>query len=111
VQPSSFESEFDQELQSIEQSLLDLKARYAQVQRDQRQRQQLQERLGQIQQDSLQNQLKTELRQIQNQIEDLDVALESRLLSWKNLINPFWQTVRFGGLGLVVGWILRGWVG
>lgn len=51
-----------------------------------------------------------ELAQMQDRIEALKVTLESHLLSWREQQEPFWQIVRFVGLGLVLGWVLRGWV-
>ncbi|MGB7088023.1 MAG: hypothetical protein WBD47_20870 [Phormidesmis sp.] len=51
-----------------------------------------------------------ELAQMQERIEALKVTLESQLLSWREVQEPFWQIVRFVGLGLVVGWFLRGWL-
>ncbi|MGC1309385.1 MAG: hypothetical protein WA885_19360 [Phormidesmis sp.] len=52
-----------------------------------------------------------ELAQMQDRIEALKVTLESQLVSWREMSEPFWQIVRFGGLGLVIGWFLRGWLG
>jgi len=52
-----------------------------------------------------------ELAQMQDRIEALKVTLESHLLSWREIQEPFWQIVRFGGLGLVVGWFLNEWIG
>ncbi|MEL6161298.1 MAG: hypothetical protein AAFQ40_09495 [Cyanobacteria bacterium J06623_5] len=52
-----------------------------------------------------------ELAQLQDRLEALKVTLESQLLSWREMQEPFWQIVRFVGLGLVVGWFLRGWLG
>lgn len=51
-----------------------------------------------------------ELAEMQNRIEALKVTLESHLLSWREVQEPFWQIVRFGGLGLVMGWFLRAWI-
>lgn len=51
-----------------------------------------------------------ELAQLQDRIEALKVTLESHLLSWREVQEPFWQMVRFGGLGLVVGWFLHAWI-
>lgn len=48
-----------------------------------------------------------ELAQMQDRIEALKVTLESHLLSWREIQEPFWQIVRFGGLGLVIGWFLH----
>lgn len=52
-----------------------------------------------------------ELAQMQDRIEALKVTLESRLLSWREVQEPFWQIVRFVGLGLVAGWFLHDWLG
>ena len=52
-----------------------------------------------------------ELKRLQKQVETLEETLESQLLTWNNLKEPFWQVLRFVGLGLVMGWFLRGWVG
>ncbi len=52
-----------------------------------------------------------ELAQMQDRIEALKVTLESQLLSWREIQEPFWQIVRFGGLGLVAGWFLHVWLG
>ena len=51
-----------------------------------------------------------ELAQMQDRIEALRLTLESHLLSWRERQEPFWQIVRFVGLGLILGWILRGWI-
>ncbi|NEP20829.1 DUF2203 domain-containing protein [Moorena sp. SIO3I6] len=120
-------AEFEEELGQIERSLNTLKKRYTQVERDQRQQAQLQERREQVRKDlrkTKSNQtnsnktkttntktnrqaLKAELRQIQEQLEVLELNLESQLFSCHSLREPFWHGVRFGGLGLVIGWILR----
>jgi len=52
-----------------------------------------------------------ELAQMQDRVEALKVTLESHLLSWKDMQEPFWQIFRFVGIGLVLGWFLRGWLG
>ncbi|MEM1238651.1 MAG: hypothetical protein AAGI45_02310 [Cyanobacteria bacterium P01_H01_bin.26] len=52
-----------------------------------------------------------ELKRLQKQVETLEETLESQLLTWNNLKEPFWQVLRFVGLGLVMGWFLRGWFG
>lgn len=102
--------DMNQSLLEVEQSLNALKARYTQVQRDQQRQAELQQRLKQVKR-QLHNQklppLKAELKQIKEQLETLEVNLESQLFSWRSLKEPFWQAVRFGGLGIVVGWILK----
>jgi seryl-tRNA synthetase len=100
---------FEQELEEVEQSLHALKDRYTQVQQDQQLETQFQERQKQIKhqlQRSSSPELKNELKNIQNRLDELEVNLESRLFSWGSLKEPFWQIVRFGGLGVVLGWFL-----
>lgn len=102
--------EFEQSLLDVEQSLVALKQRYTQVQQDLRRQADLQQRAIQVGQELRKNQLpqlKVELRQIKEQLEAIEINLESQLFSWGSLKEPFWQAVRFGGLGVVVGWILK----
>ena len=102
--------EFEQSLEDVEQSLVALKQRYTQVQQDLRRQADLQQRAIQVGQELRKNQLpqlKVELRQIKEQLEAIEINLESQLFSWGSLKEPFWQAVRFGGLGVVVGWILK----
>lgn len=33
-----------------------------------------------------------------------ELELINRIMSWQHLQEPFWQAVRFGGLGILVGW-------
>ncbi|MBE9069623.1 hypothetical protein IQ260_23540 [Leptolyngbya cf. ectocarpi LEGE 11479] len=54
---------------------------------------------------------RAELKRLRSQIETLEETLENQLLTWNNLKEPFWQVLRFVGLGLVLGWFLRGWFG
>ena len=98
------EDEFERSLFHVERSLVALKERYVQVQQDRQQQAELQQRLKQVKQSP---QMKAELKQIQEQLEALEINLESQLFSWGSLKEPFWQAFRFGGLGIVVGWILK----
>lgn len=95
----SEENNFEQSLENVERSLVALKDRYAQVQRDQQRKAVLE-----TQKESAQ--LKTELREIEQQLEELELNLESRLFSWSGLKEGFWLAVRFGGLGIAIGWSL-----
>lgn len=116
-QPDTDSDEFEQALSEVERSLLELKARYAQLQRDLPRHGELQESLQQAKHNA---ELQLELRQIKAELKELEVALESRLLSDSSLLalfwqawrqgllgEVFWQVVRFGGLGVVLGWILK----
>ncbi len=101
------EPTFEQALQSVETSLANLKARYAQVQADEQQRHDLQQRQSNLMAHSSKSApLELELQEIAHQIEQLEINLESRLFSWSGLKEVFWQAVRFGGLGVAIGWSL-----
>ncbi len=106
---NSGEQTFEQAIAELEQSLQAVKERYHQIQQDQQQQTHLQQRVKQLSQELKQQstaRLKADLIQIQEELDLLEVNLESRLLSWKSFGAPFWQIVRFGGLGLLLGWLL-----
>ena len=104
-QSQSPDLEFEQSLQEVERSLQALKNRHLQIQRDQRLQADLQGQRSQLDQGKS-PELQVELRKIEQQLEELEVSLESRLFSWAGFKEVFWQAVRFGGLGVVVGWSL-----
>ena len=93
------------DIRSIETELAALKARYAQVQADEA----LQITL-QVQHSELSNarpatpDTQAELKALTTQLDELEMRLESRLLSWLGIRQYFWQIVRFGGAGLLLGW-------
>ncbi len=97
--------EFEQSLQEVERSLQALKDRHLQIQRDQTLQAELQARRSQWDQGKS-PELQVELRKIEQQLEELEVSLESQLFSWAGFKEVFWQAVRFCGLGIVVGWSL-----
>jgi predicted RNase H-like nuclease (RuvC/YqgF family) len=106
------EADFVKELEDVERSLVSLRERYNQIQRDQKQQAQWQQRRQELQQNKHQTpQIKAELQHIKQQLAALEVNLESQLFSWRSLKKPFWQIVRFGGLGVIIGWILKSFVG
>lgn len=106
------QSEFEQELEELESGLHLLKQRYAQVQRDQQQKAQWQQEIKNIKQNKNQTpEIKAELKNLEQQLEALEINLESQLFSWKSLKRPFWQAVRFGGLGVLIGWLLKSSIG
>ncbi|MFQ3679367.1 MAG: hypothetical protein SNJ60_02500 [Pseudanabaenaceae cyanobacterium] len=71
-------------------------------------RTQLQAAADQLQPYRDRREAQTQLQEIQNQLEALEVEMESRLFSWQSFRQPFWVVVRFGGLGFLLGWWLRG---
>jgi len=125
--PNVREIEFEQTLSTIERSLLALKERYGVVQTAEIEQENLTKHRQEIEAQWQENQLpelEQELQQIDEQLQELSVTLESHLLSepalqdlfWKGLRQGilgevFWQIVRFGGVGLVLGWLLKSWVG
>jgi uncharacterized protein involved in exopolysaccharide biosynthesis len=105
-------SDFEQELEEIEAELRFLKDRYTQVRNDEQQKAQWQQELKNLKQNRKQTpEIKDELNRLQKQLETLEINLESHLFSWTSLKRPFWQAVRFGGLGVIIGWLLKSWVG
>ncbi len=94
----------------VEQALTALKQRYAQIESDRQRKVELKHRLEEIR-PQLANKklpaLQAELKEIKTQLETIEVNLESQLFTIDVFKEPFWQAVRFGGLGIVVGWILK----
>ena len=106
------EPEFAQELEEVERSLIELKERYMQVESDREQKALLQQRRQDLQQNKHPTpEIKAELKHIQHQLEVLELNLESQLLTWRSFKKPFWQVVRFGGMGVIIGWILKSCAG
>jgi len=55
--------------------------------------------------------LKAEIATIQTQLEDVDTAIAAQLITWSSFKEPFWQIVRFSGLGFLLGVLVKGCVG
>ncbi len=106
--------EFEQALAEVEGILTNLKERYVQIQRDKQRQIQLKNRIEdvipQLRQTRSQE-LKEELKQIKAELETIELNLESRLFGWGSLKEPFWQAVRFGGIGVIIGWVLKSLAG
>jgi ABC-type phosphate transport system auxiliary subunit len=92
------EQTFETSLAQLEASLQGLKDRYIQVQTDQATQAHLRQQLATLQ---------AEVTAVQEQLAALEVRLESQLFNWKSQQTVFWQIVRFLGLGLVLGYLLR----
>jgi hypothetical protein len=110
-------SSFTEMLQNLETNVAKLKARYAQVQQDQTRQIELQARQAVLKtadwsSDSLANapadrqtdDRQTELENLETELRALELRLESELFSWDSWKQYFWQTVRFVGLGMAIGW-------
>jgi len=108
------ECEFVVALETVERSLAAVKERYTQIQVDRQRQAELGHRREDTRESVRQNptaQLKQELREIEQELESIELNLESSLFSWASIKQPFWQAVRFGGLGILVGWILKSYAG
>lgn len=106
VNPLTEETELDLEIAQLEQALAALKHRHTDVQLAERERVVLHRQRNELKSNQNRPGVRQELQEIQHRLEELDLLLESRLL---NLWEPFWQAVRFGGLGLAIGWFLCMW--
>ncbi len=100
AEPSA-EQNFGQMLQTLDGNVTKLKERYAQVQTDQARQTALQTRKAAI---ANQPEFAAELAKIETELNEIDVRLESQLIPSGFLKDYFWQTVRFVGLGMAIGW-------
>ena len=93
-------------LTEVGESLEELRTRYLQVRQDWQRHSELVKYKQELEQKKSSNferePIKTELRDIENQISELEINLESVLLP-----DLFWQAIRFGGLGIAIGWVLK----
>ncbi len=53
------------------------------------------------------DELLKQLQEISDRLEQIEGEMESRLISWSSFREPFWQIVRFVGIGIIIGVILR----
>ena len=100
------ENELAQILIEVEESLVQLQSRHTQVKQDLEKRSHLLARQQELKQQdsSLPKPLKTELRSLKQDLDELELNLESVLLP-----DIFWQVVRFVFLGIAIGWFLHIW--
>ena len=106
------------QIQQLEQDLQEIKQRLELVRQAQIdrtvfdiQQDKLKADLGKTQNSQDQADLKAQIAQIQTQIEIAEVEIESRLVSWQSFREPFWQIVRFGGLGILLGVLIKSCAG
>ncbi len=106
LQPASLAhlnpEEFQAELVDLEASVQKLRQYFDEVCRIRHQQKRLGEKLANPALPA------AELQDIHRQLETLEADLMSATLPWQTLVEPFWQGIRFGGLGLVIGWVLKG---
>jgi chromosome segregation ATPase len=114
VETPSNDSDIEAAILGIERSLSTLKQRYNQVQQDQRRQAELKNRVEEILPEFRRNrtqQMREELKHLEAELETIELNLESHLFTWSSLKEPFWQAVRFGGVGVVLGWLLNAMAG
>lgn len=102
--PSTSEDDwhqFDADLSQLETSVQVLRQRFEQIRQWQAEQHDLEQRL------QLPGLSPAEITQLQQRLDDLEMQLESSVFDWRSLREPFWQAVRFGGIGIILGWILR----
>ena len=104
------DSSVEKILTDVGQSLVELEERYEQVKQDWQRYTELQHQQEELEAKKVHNfekePIKTELKHLIQELEELEINLESVLLP-----DLFWQAVRFGGLGIVIGWLLKSWAG
>lgn len=108
--PASPGDELAQALTELEKNVAALRDRYTAVEQAQAEKQALRVRINRAQSELRQHrtkQVQEELKALQNRMEEVELTLESQLFSWSSLKEPFWQAVRFGGMGVVIGWVLK----
>jgi hypothetical protein len=120
-------SEIEKTLGELEESLFTLREAYIQSRQDEQQQAELRQQRRELRKkgkkekqeaggdnkgkDSKKDPIKAELRLLERQIDDLDHKIASRFVDITIFQDQFWQIVRFAGLGLVIGWILKTIVG
>ena len=108
--PPSSTDELAQAIEELERSVAALRQRYTVVEAAQAEQQELRVRINRAQSELRQHRTKhvqDELKALQTRMEELELTLESQLFSWSSLKEPFWQAIRFGGIGVVLGWVLH----
>ena len=106
-----YADEFDLEIAELEAAIFALKHRHADTQLAAHEQVVLTRQRNELKQKSSNRpDIKQELQMIRSRLAELDLTLESRLLNeWKLMWEPFWQAVRFGGLGIAIGWFIASW--
>lgn len=112
-QTNSDSSEFNilDAIANLEASLEKIKKRHQQIIEDQSRKGELENRQREIKdlqgKNNQQDSIKSELHYIEKELTEIEMRLESELFKWSSFIEPFWLMVRFGGIGVVIGWILK----
>ncbi|MEM9217396.1 MAG: DUF2203 domain-containing protein [Cyanobacteria bacterium P01_F01_bin.150] len=103
-------SDLAQSLEELEHDVAALRQRYSAIGAAQTEKKELRVRINRAQNELRRHrtkQVQDELKALQERMEELELILESQLFSWSSLKEPFWQVIRFGGIGILLGWILK----
>jgi DnaJ-domain-containing protein 1 len=124
-------SDIEAQLQENKELLAEIEQRFLQVRRDeltqselQSQQEQIKSQIKDISGESVskirrkpssmrspssshKEDLLKQLQEVGEQLEQIEANLESHLLSWSSFREPFWQIVRFVGIGIIIGVVLR----
>lgn len=109
---TEFDLEFSEALEEAEITLKQIRDRYQEIKTAQLEKSQLEQTLSHLQRDINQKTqveqsittLEAEVAQVQAQIQSLSITLESQLWKWQ---EPFWQFIRFFGLGFAFAFLLQ----
>ncbi len=104
-------AELDPAMEALREKFHAFDKRYAQLRGGDRRRDELEAQQANLQQSPPSPELKKELEALEAELSQVELSLESELFSWDGLREVFWQAVRFGGLGIVLGWFLKTWAG
>lgn len=110
LEPSASTDELAQAISELEHNVAALRQRYSTVEAAQAEQQELRVRINRAQGELRQHRTKhvqDELKALHTRMEELELTLESQLFAWSSLKEPFWQAIRFGGIGVVLGWVLH----
>lgn len=110
-----FDTEFPAALTEVETTLQQLKDRYQEIKTAQAEKFQLEKKLAALQTNTTATaqaeeslaEIQSELEQVQEQIHSLGITLESQLWKWHDLKEPFWQFIRYFGLGFAAAFVLH----
>jgi len=100
----------DDAIAQIEASLEKIKQRHQQIILDRARKEELESKKEEIKElltENTQDSLKSELHFLEEELQQIEIRLESELFKWSSLNEPFWQIVRYMGLGIVIGWFLK----
>jgi DNA repair exonuclease SbcCD ATPase subunit len=96
--------DLESQLQEVADQVRSLQERLQQVRTAEEQRDTLRQEMATLEAQDGPAEL---IQKLRDRLDLLEVDLESRLLTWESFKQPFWQVVRFGGMGILVGAALR----